>query len=317
MYPRGPVVQHKFLVLSSAPDAPARARRELATTLTAWQIQPELLDDAVLIVSELVSNAVLHAQGAESVAALLFDDCLRLEVGDRDGFPPQPHHYADTAPTGRGLGLVATLSRGWGWEPQEAGKTVWAELALMPEPSGSGSAGSGPAGSSGSWSSGSVAHLAAGGAGSDSDADHGANEVLILFPGVPVADYLALQEQNDAVHRDIDLLLLGIDDDPPVMAEGLLEAARQMRSTFVGARVDHRAAVEAAAARGETSIDLQGWMDGAVAASAVEYLNVIEELERFAAQGLLLVSAPPASVAALRRWFVEQALAQMVKGLGE
>jgi anti-sigma regulatory factor (Ser/Thr protein kinase) len=306
MYPRGPVVQHKFLVLSSAPDAPARARRELATTLAAWQIRSELLDDAVLIVSELVSNAVLHAQGAESVAALLFEDCLRLEVGDRDDFPPQPHHYADTAPTGRGLGLVATLSRGWGWEPREAGKTVWAELALMPEPSGSG-AGSGLSGS----------HLAAGGAGSDLDADHGANEVLILFPRVPVADYLALQEQNDAVHRDIDLLLLGIDDDPPVMAEGLLEAARQMRSTFVGARVEHRAAVEAAAARGETSIDLQGWMDGAVAASAVEYLNVIEELERFASQGLLLVSAPPASVAALRRWFVEQALAQMVKGLGE
>lgn len=88
-------------------------------------------EDVLLVVSELVTNACLHAEGPESLRVLRLDDVLRLEVADRGAGQPAPRtpHRAGR-PGGHGMFIVQRLCRDWGIDrtPGAPGKTVWAEL---------------------------------------------------------------------------------------------------------------------------------------------------------------------------------------------
>jgi anti-sigma regulatory factor (Ser/Thr protein kinase) len=93
----------------------------------------ELVETASLVVSELVTNAVLHARTAIGVVIELLDDGgVRLEVSDDSTAPPQRRLYSADSGTGRGLVLVDALTAGWGVDPRQGtdGKTVWAEFRL-------------------------------------------------------------------------------------------------------------------------------------------------------------------------------------------
>jgi hypothetical protein len=107
--------------------SPAHARRFVDATLGSWQ-RGEFAERASLLVSELVTNAVLHAGTPLDVVLRLGADRLRVEV--RDGSPrlPERKHYATTASTGRGLLLVEALAAAWGVEEAGGGKVVWFEL---------------------------------------------------------------------------------------------------------------------------------------------------------------------------------------------
>lgn len=116
--------------LSLGPDArsPGVARRFLLTTLRGWEHQ-EYADDAALLVSELVTNAALHARTDIVVVIELRSECLRLAVSDRSPRQPARRHYSVDSTTGRGLALVAALAQRWGIDANPDGsKTVWAEL---------------------------------------------------------------------------------------------------------------------------------------------------------------------------------------------
>jgi len=81
-----------------------------------------------LLVSELATNAVLHAKTDFTVCVDRRGPTLRVEIGDGRVVPPLAKGYRHDAPTGRGLGIVATLSSRWGFERGPDGKTVWFEL---------------------------------------------------------------------------------------------------------------------------------------------------------------------------------------------
>ncbi len=109
----------------------ARKAREFVTEMvTEWDL-PELLDDALLVVSELAANAITHARSACLLRLSLSDSAMRIEVIDTGGGTPEPQPPSWTSEHGRGLHLVAALTTAWGMEviPGE-GKLVWAELAL-------------------------------------------------------------------------------------------------------------------------------------------------------------------------------------------
>jgi CheY-like chemotaxis protein len=109
----------------------ARKAREFVTEIVAgWGLQG-LLDDALLIVSELAANAITHAQSACLLRLSLTEASMRIEVIDTGGGTPEPQPPSWTEEHGRGLHLVAALTTAWGMEviPGE-GKLVWAELAL-------------------------------------------------------------------------------------------------------------------------------------------------------------------------------------------
>ncbi|HEX2039881.1 MAG TPA: SpoIIE family protein phosphatase [Acidimicrobiales bacterium] len=122
------------------PKAGLRARRTLPHDLAAaaearWalrQLGEEWgvdVDDALVPLSELVTNAVLHTGDGEVELEVAFEDgVLRVEVGDRMEDPPRPLSHELDAGTGRGLRLVAALTDRWGVLPVADGKRVWFEL---------------------------------------------------------------------------------------------------------------------------------------------------------------------------------------------
>ncbi|MGH2685138.1 MAG: ATP-binding protein [Actinomycetota bacterium] len=104
------------------------ARRFVGSTLREWECDT-LADSALLLVSELVTNAVLHARSALDVVLRLAADRLRVEVHDESPTQPTRKHYSIHAGTGRGLMLVEQLAQEWGVDQLgDNGKRVWFEL---------------------------------------------------------------------------------------------------------------------------------------------------------------------------------------------
>ena len=105
----------------------AAARRFMEETLGRWDCGG-VLDVVNLLVSELVTNAVVHAHSEPSVAILLTGTTVRIEVTDSAGAMPAVKEAADSDTSGRGMALVETLASAWGVLPRAGGKTVWFEV---------------------------------------------------------------------------------------------------------------------------------------------------------------------------------------------
>ncbi len=105
-------------------DAAGLARRHVRGALLVWQLE-ELIDPVLLLTSEVVSNALLHAGTPLTVAIVLDGAGVRVEV--RDGSPVQPvrRRRSATATTGRGVQLLDTLADDWGSRVADEGKLVW------------------------------------------------------------------------------------------------------------------------------------------------------------------------------------------------
>ncbi|MDA8047347.1 MAG: ATP-binding protein [Actinomycetota bacterium] len=83
---------------------------------------------AIQLVSELSTNAVIHARSPFEVSIEAWDDRLRLAVTDWSPRLPRTKHHSIGASTGRGLAIVAAMAADWGVERHAGGKTVWALL---------------------------------------------------------------------------------------------------------------------------------------------------------------------------------------------
>jgi anti-anti-sigma regulatory factor len=115
--------------LPTAPAAPRLARRVLVEACRDWQV-PGVVDDAEVVVTELVSNAVRHAGGELQLNVALGLRFLHLALRDGSPVPPTrliPDPYLGG---GRGLILIDALAAGWGSTPTPGGKVVWATLPL-------------------------------------------------------------------------------------------------------------------------------------------------------------------------------------------
>jgi serine/threonine-protein kinase RsbW len=116
---------------ASVRAARERLRRDLATRCTDSR-----LEDARVVVSELVANSLRHAKPLDddkiAVAWTFEPDVVRLTVTD-GGSPtsvPSQRRPGELAVGGRGLKIVQSLAKRWGVQTEERGTTVWAELAL-------------------------------------------------------------------------------------------------------------------------------------------------------------------------------------------
>jgi anti-sigma regulatory factor (Ser/Thr protein kinase) len=103
-------------------------RHTLRVLLTGWGVAADAVDDALLVVEELVANVVDHARTRFQLAVQLSGRVLRVAVRDCDGGLPQIRPFDPEAPRGRGLQVVTTLAVRWGCDRHEQGKTVWADL---------------------------------------------------------------------------------------------------------------------------------------------------------------------------------------------
>ncbi|MEU4113345.1 ATP-binding protein [Kitasatospora sp. NPDC028055] len=136
---------HSHLKLADTPNAAGWARVHTRDVLGRWQVPPDLIDTVLLVLSELVTNAIRHPNDAKQPERLtsaelskvqligldlqLRGPAVLVQVMDNDRRPPVPRTVDTDAESGRGLFLVEHMSSRWGYfHPSAEGKTVWAEV---------------------------------------------------------------------------------------------------------------------------------------------------------------------------------------------
>ncbi len=122
----GPEAQVASTEVVAEPRAVGDARRFLRRTLAEWDIDDDTADSAVLCLSEVVTNAVVHTGQTSEVRALLEEGVLTVTVRDRGiGYTAGPVDNDPLRVHGRGLELVDALTARWGSEVDQVGTTVW------------------------------------------------------------------------------------------------------------------------------------------------------------------------------------------------
>jgi len=111
--------------MAAEAGTPRAVRREFARRFSGHPC----LDELLLCLSEVVTNAVLHASTPITVTATgVRGDSVRVEVTDRSTVLPVHRRFEGVSPTGRGLHLLDRLTTAWGVEVLPHGKTVWFEI---------------------------------------------------------------------------------------------------------------------------------------------------------------------------------------------
>jgi anti-sigma regulatory factor (Ser/Thr protein kinase) len=119
------------LDLPPEPRSATRAR-EVTREHLATCCPPEAIEVAALLVTELVTNAILHARTAIVVAVEATPGRVVLRVSDGSETKPAVRDFGPDASTGRGIWLVEQLATTWGVERSAAGKEVWCEIDFPP-----------------------------------------------------------------------------------------------------------------------------------------------------------------------------------------
>lgn len=117
------------LVLPVSEHSVRLARRVARTVLAAWQLQ-DTQETAVLLLSELVMNAIQHARDTKTIVVELeaVKSCLRMEIANQEPRWPPPRTPDESGESGFGFLLLDALASKWGVRQTATGNAVWAEL---------------------------------------------------------------------------------------------------------------------------------------------------------------------------------------------
>lgn len=271
--------------LALAPDPSAvRRAREFVRDETAGFCRPEVVDAASAVVTELVTNALLHARTAVTVRIAAAGAGVRLEVEDRDPggtVGPSAARAGDgRGVTGRGLLLVEALAERWGVTVDADGKTVWAEIATgMPA----------------------EAVVTPPRTPSHPQASD-AHPVRLV--GVPVRLVAESSSRLDDLRRECGILLLSEDRDADLVP--LLSDLADLLDAVALSRQVAAEAAEAAHRAGQRLVDITLAIPPTVIATFWHLLDVVDAASELSRAGRLLTVAPTAEVAAFRRWWCSE-----------
>jgi len=114
-------------------DSVPATRAFLTRLLDGWGIEDQVIEDASLLATELMSNAVKLGTGSVELRVEAEDGRLHVAVHDHADGTPVVSHAGTASPNGRGLWIVQSIAHDWGTDAdgEEPGKTVWFELTTL------------------------------------------------------------------------------------------------------------------------------------------------------------------------------------------
>ena len=286
------------------------ARRTVLDAIRSWNLPERVADDAALVVSELTSNAVLHARTPFNVSASRLGSGLRVSVADFDPTLPSPsinrpeELLAVRTMTGRGLALVAATADRWGCDAVAGGKTVWAEVGtsrtrveaspppafpLVSQP---------PKLNAAAIAAGFKEVTAAAGSGRH-----------VHLVGVPVS--LLIESNRHLTDLQREMQVIGLDHSGPSELVELATTTRDMDAHIGHLREAGLADAKRALARGESVVDFE--FD--VPDDAAQQLDLVGRLLAVARTQLarrhLLTLPAGDDIVAFRLWWRDEVLAQI------
>ena len=255
-----------------------------------------LADDAALVVSELVTNAVLHGGGCEGVAVETRDGGLRIEVRDRNRLPPMLVRARDDSLTGRGLRLVASLSADWGTDFRPDGKVVWAHVTGEV----TGRPGVDDQDLLALW------------ADDDWDFADPSARFHVELGDVPTDLLLSAKFHVDNIVREFALAEAGaeagITAEIPAHLASLVSA---VVDRFADARLAIKRQALEAAARGDRSTRLALDLPLSAADAAEDYIQALDKVDSYSRARRLLTLETPPQHRLFRHWYIEQIVTQL------
>jgi GAF domain-containing protein len=258
---------------------------------------PGLVDNAHLVVTELVTNALLHGAPPAMLRLVPEGDGIRVEVDDAGRSLPVQLARRNDAMTGRGLELVAAVSTRWGVEPNSTGgKTVWAHVTAD------------SADTSAAETEVDVdvdALLAAW------DDEESEQRYAVRVGAVPVDLLLAAKSHIDNVVRELTLMRAEEATSGVSLAPAMSALVASVTEDFAEARNEIKRQAVAAAATGEDAVDLVLSLPLSAADAGERYLEALDHADRHARAARLLTLAPPRSHRVFRQWYVHAVIDQL------
>lgn len=323
--------QRQHLALPALGSSAGAARRFVTTMLRDLGLE-HLTDAAALAVSELVTNAVLHSRTDIELVVSADEETVRVEVSDLGPALPVLRAYGSYATTGRGLGLVAALVHEMGVQTAEVGKTVWFTALVTPPTEGVGESyddhgwhgdvwdrdvWDGDAWDDGArpgttWDRGVRRAVPPG-------PTHRDHAVLV---DLPVTLWLAARQYHDAALREL-VLHRGTRIPPTTEAWAWWDAA-DTAHTALGAAVDRAVATAlpsdalalqrppgtASVATLPGALSVEVTVTDTLASGLVALQEALDDADRLATSGELLLRLALPEVVALRDWCCNQVVAQ-------
>ena len=272
------------------------ARQQVVAWLEETGLE-SLTDDAILVVSELVTNAVLHGKGCLGVELSRSGAGVRIGVTDGSTHAPVLGFASAGSMTGRGLRMVSGLVAAMGIDPAPNGKTVWAELVPgsgpSPEPDLSG------ADILAAW-------------GDDDDLFERPARYRVALGEVPTGLLLAAKSHVDNLVREFTLATSGaLSGMSAEIVPHLAALVTVVVSRFAEARdsIKRQALAAAAAGSSHTALELDLELDAADA--GVEYLEALDAVDAYCRAARLLTLETPPQHRVFRRWYVEELVRQL------
>ena len=283
------------------------ARRVVRERLQEWSLD-QLLDDAVLLVSEVVTNVLLHTVDAPALGVTREGAGIRVTVADRSSAPPRPRPHSARATTGRGMELLHDLADDWGWALVPGGKVVWFVLGNRDPTSGDASSGDATNGEPADQTPDSTASPMGRYAGA---AENIGTTVRVELLGVPVRVLAAAREHHDGVMREFRLLALAGPPDGREAPTRLVELTHELGVRYAAARARPDAEVNRALQQGLDTVDLVYQVPPRVVDSARRLEAMMAEADELCRSAQLITLPRTPLIVRFATWYLDQFVDQV------